>query len=649
MTAARGAKSRIAILGGGCGGLTAAWALTSTTDLRERFEVTVYEREWRLGGKCASGRAASQGLAGRRIEEHGLHLWFGFYAHAFRMLREVYDETGLARGEDWWRTPFEKCNEISLHDRNGVSDPKLLSFPATDGPPPREPRQSSTKRALARFARMLAADLSRATPRYGFSDRQVLGAMTDAYADAVGREGSARPGVATLMSTAASRVRPLLDAVQIALTILIGLRAEGGQVPNELDFRAWLKLHGASPDVVDGSSVLRGLYDLTFAYRSGNKLAPDLAAGKALQALVRILDYDGAVMWRMRAGMGDAVFAPLYLGLRQRGVRFQFFTTVTHLGLAPDEPTVDSIELSRHARVAAGPDAYHPLERIGAWWCWPAEPFVDQLDGKGTPADRTNTLRRGTDFDAVVLAIPVGALPRICTELASRSSHFRRMLDGARTVRTKSLQLWLTRPVTQLRGPGVDNATLDPPATGCSGLFDTYCDMSQLIPAEGGGDGGPQGVAYFCAVLPDDAPHDDTDRYVLAAARTFLEGEARRIWPRAFIGDEFDWNVLFDPEARIGPERLQAQFVRANTDPSDRYVNTPAGHVHTRLEPGRSTFDNVVLAGDWTRNEIGGGCVEAAVISGEQAAAALIDLDASARRTARPPKAAQNPAVPAAT
>jgi hypothetical protein len=181
----------------------------------------------------------------------------------------------------------------------------------------------------------------------------------------------------------------------------------------------------------------------------------------------------------------------------------------------------------------------------------------------------------------------------------------------------------------------VGDGTLDPPAIGCSGQFDTYCDMSQLLSAEGGGDAGPRGVAYFCAVLPDDAPEEDIDGYMLAAARMFLEGEARRVWPRAFIGDEFDWNVLFDSLGRVGPERLQAQFVRANTDPSDRYVNTPASHVHTRLEPRGSTFDNVVLAGDWTRNDIDGGCVEAAVISGEHAAAALIGSDASAYRAAR--------------
>ena len=52
-----------------------------------RYEVTVYQLGWRLGGKGASGR----GPAGR-IEEHGLHLWMGFYENAFRLMRECYAE-----------------------------------------------------------------------------------------------------------------------------------------------------------------------------------------------------------------------------------------------------------------------------------------------------------------------------------------------------------------------------------------------------------------------------------------------------------------------------------------------------------------------------------------------------------------------------
>ena len=51
----------------------------------------MYQRGWRLGGKGASSR----GVNGR-IEEHGLHVWLGYYDNAFRLVRDVYDELDRA-------------------------------------------------------------------------------------------------------------------------------------------------------------------------------------------------------------------------------------------------------------------------------------------------------------------------------------------------------------------------------------------------------------------------------------------------------------------------------------------------------------------------------------------------------------------------
>lgn len=63
--------------------MAAAWELSKQSD----YEIHVYERSWRLGGKAASARAADG-----RILEHGLHIWLGFYENAFRMMRECYAE-----------------------------------------------------------------------------------------------------------------------------------------------------------------------------------------------------------------------------------------------------------------------------------------------------------------------------------------------------------------------------------------------------------------------------------------------------------------------------------------------------------------------------------------------------------------------------
>ena len=60
---------KIAILGGGLGGMTAAYGLTRKPGWQQEYEITVYQMGWRLGGKGASGRNRA---AGQRIEEHGL-------------------------------------------------------------------------------------------------------------------------------------------------------------------------------------------------------------------------------------------------------------------------------------------------------------------------------------------------------------------------------------------------------------------------------------------------------------------------------------------------------------------------------------------------------------------------------------------------
>ena len=67
-------------------------------------------------------------------------------------------------------------------------------------------------------------------------------------------------------------------------------------------------------------------------------------------------------------------------------------------------------------------------------------------------------------------------------------------------------------------------------------------------------------------------------------------------------------------------DRFKAQFWKANVEPGDRYVQSLAGTTQHRLAPGGSGLRNLYLAGDWTRNGLNLGCIEAAVISGRTAA-----------------------------
>src|SRR4249919_3054652 len=104
-----GNPQRVAIFGGGMAALSAALELTSAADWASRYEITVYQMGWRLGGKGASSRnLAEHG----RIEEHGLHVWFGCYDNAFRLLRGCYDELRRPAG-----SPFATLEE-AFHPQN---------------------------------------------------------------------------------------------------------------------------------------------------------------------------------------------------------------------------------------------------------------------------------------------------------------------------------------------------------------------------------------------------------------------------------------------------------------------------------------------------------------------------------------------------
>ena len=129
------AKERIAILGGGAAALTTAFELTRASNWQDRYEITVYQMGWRLGGKGASGRNVDHQ---QRIEEHGLHVFFGFYENAFRLLRDVYEaldrdpKAPLAR----WDDAFKPHDFVAITDSVG-GHPFVwpLTFPRRDDTP----------------------------------------------------------------------------------------------------------------------------------------------------------------------------------------------------------------------------------------------------------------------------------------------------------------------------------------------------------------------------------------------------------------------------------------------------------------------------------------------------------------------------------
>jgi hypothetical protein len=320
-------------------------------------------------------------------------------------------------------------------------------------------------------------------------------------------------------------------------------------------------------------------------------------------------------------------------------VRFKFFHEITSLGVAADAQRVDTIEVVPQVELLEDAEEYEPLTDVRGLPCWPSEPLWNQLEAAARGHDfelqpnplgrEPLVLRRGDDFDAVVLGIPVGALEPICGELMDRDERFRRGIEEAVTVQTQAFQVWANREAAELGwahdGNSVAGCYVEP--------IDTYCDMTHLIPCEDWEQAdNVRTIAYLCGVLEDrrGETQDQASARVHDNAIQFLERDMPILWPQARRDDgSFDWGVLVDPDGRSGPERFEAQYWRANVARSERYVLTPAGSVVHRLPSDDSGFENLMLAGDWTRNGIDGGCVEAAVISGIEAVAGLTGEKAS--------------------
>lgn len=129
-------RKKVVVLGGGVGALTTAFALTDPANIaHDDFDVSVYQMGWRLGGKGASGRDADNAY---RIQEHGLHIWFGFYENAFRVMQMAYGELGRAPDAPLanWRDAFKPHSYIAVKEKvNGQWFNWATDFPTNDDIP----------------------------------------------------------------------------------------------------------------------------------------------------------------------------------------------------------------------------------------------------------------------------------------------------------------------------------------------------------------------------------------------------------------------------------------------------------------------------------------------------------------------------------
>ncbi|CAN5607748.1 hypothetical protein BH09ACT7_BH09ACT7_56900 [soil metagenome] len=662
---------KIAILGGGMAGLSAAWRL-SEGDWQDRIEsITVYQRGWRLGGKGASSRGVND-----RIEEHGLHIWLGSYENAFALLRECYAELDRESTDPdcpirTWDEALAPAEDLGMADRWG-NDWLLWSGKFTrNNQLPGEPGATGREFTVVDFlqrALQLILDFSDSLssspePRLvrwlAMIRTGVLTALV-ALAD----QNSSEP-VRDFLHAPLAAVREALDIenrpdhqrLWLLLSLLTatarGLIADnlisdphGFRSINDEEYSHWLLRHGAHPDVLD-FSLVRGMYDMVFGYQDGDCDRPSFAAGLGVMLNgIALFQYKGAFFWKMSAGMGDVIIAPIYQVLRRRGVRFEFFHRVDALHLDTQRLAIDAITMGRQVALAKDVEHYEPLVRIDGLPVFPAAPLTGQLATSGDwlreseshfgrrEDAETRCLRRGVDFDHIVLSASLGMVEMISAELIAARPEWRDMTRSVKTVATQSLQLWM-RPDEPTLGwdrPGVTTSGYVAP-------LDTWASMPQTLWAENWPpEDDPKTVAYFCGVL--DVPWPGAEalqdpqalagyvracrQRVVDTALNYLDQHVGFYLPGAIDDAGFGWHLLCGAQGHSGAAALATQHVSVNIDPSDRYVQSVPGSDKHRLRSDESGFDNLVLAGDWTDSGLNAGCIEAAVMSGLQAANALL-------------------------
>jgi uncharacterized protein with NAD-binding domain and iron-sulfur cluster len=439
-------KKKLVILGGGVGSMVAAFEITSAPNWKDLYEsITVYQMGWRIGGKGASGRGPHG-----RIEEHGLHMWLGFYNNAFDAIQRAYADMNRPAGAPLatWQDAFVRHDFVVAAQKfKDEWYPWEFPFPPNNEIPGKGHPLPTLWEYLEMIVGWMGATLvhsqfsghKETETQYG-EHRSALHRLEDHIKDfAIAVELTALTlgeGIITVLSETMKKMGKLVTGhtpsdhdriltllkdlrdwlvrefekgaeddldqcrffimMDTAMTTLIGLFADGILFhPEKLDsidgedLREWLTRHGAA-EITANSPIMRCLYDLVFAYEDGKQDKPNFAAGTALRCAMRIcFTYKGGLLYRMSAGMGDTVFTPFYEWLKKRGVQFKFFHKVNHLGLSADGKSVATIEIGRQATMKNG--EYNPYVNIKDLDCWPSVPNYDQLvEGETLQRDNIN-------------------------------------------------------------------------------------------------------------------------------------------------------------------------------------------------------------------------------------------------------------------
>ena len=681
-------RKKIAVIGGGLAASTAIFKLTSQPDWQSKYEFTIYQLGWRIGGKGASGVNPEIGY---RIEEHGLHLWMGFYENAFCMMKEVY--TALNRKPGAPLRTFDdafKAQPSIIFDE--IVNGKWVNWQIDLPPLPGKVGDGVFNTIEELFAAMFkmagqkykewkaahaGANNKGCLPGFiqKFIKKEAQIVETDIINDAEKllkdaeelmfkiSEHENHPNhisfLKNLKKTLWDELGELVETDDIARrlwliidlfsTIVIGIMEDkviqkkndkfvlDFTLINQYDYGQWLVMHGADKKLTVGSPLVRGMYDGPFAFLKGDINKPDAEAGTILNIFLRLaFTCKENVVWKMQAGMGDTIFAPIYqLLTRDNKATFKFFHKVKNLKLSADKKSIEQIEIGRQVTLKKD---YNPFINVKGLDCWPSRPNYEYIaDDEVEQLKKENinleshwtawkdreiiTLNHGVDFDEVIIGASLASMPVIAAELIDASTAWYNMIEKVQTVQTQAFQFWLSENDKILQ------ADYNKFLTGYVEPLDTFCAMNQLIDREAWPPANtPKYISYVCGAFPDATvippPHvhdfaAKEKQRVLQNMLQYFKNDLQHVMPGAFDSENnFKWNYLIDINNQTGEDRLTSQFYRANIDPSERYVLSAIGSSAYRLKTNESGFTNLYITGDWIQNGLNAGFVEGAVTSG---------------------------------
>ncbi|MFK8052534.1 MAG: FAD-dependent oxidoreductase [Woeseiaceae bacterium] len=558
-------KKKVAILGGGPGGLSAAFHLAKS---QQDLDITVYTMGWRLGGKGASGRNFEMA---DRIEEHGIHLFGNFYPNALHMVKECYDTvedfehqfqpmnlqlltefyggrwhrfaTRLAKsGKQPWETdqiiaPLDDLVEKTIGNLHEIFHTQELSKQKAP------PRDSGSHWFVHLISPLVRRALKKTMPS---GDAHLTGehendsfehGHTWRHQSLSSRILRGMLGLMGFFARFNARIRYIYTQLDHLVGCIHGyqvfdLKHNGLASINHWDHLRWLKYCGVS-DMTLAAPIVKAIPNVCFQFPFGNTTGkPSMAASAYMTYILRQMLASGDNVFFFREGTGETAILPLYDKLKSMGVKFEFFNKVRDVIPAADAHTIERIEIDVQAQTIGD---YDPIvERVingQKKRVWPATTPYDKLvDGDALKAAEVNleswwrqppatrkTLMQGQDFDYAIMAVPIGAHPFTCPSLMedadktdynqSNKAAWKSMHEHVYTIPTQAFQMWLKEPLDEL---GLPSNLLKPGERYAGPTYNNpmsgWTDFSDMIQLEGWSaikkdEAPPQTLLYFCGAL----------------------------------------------------------------------------------------------------------------------------------------------------